>query len=108
MEKPVKVFVNTNQIKSFYANIYQLEKECDEKDQEEPILAASICRTFHDNCMIFIQRKKQAHRLQILLGFKQNKNVVFFLQRPSDLCIDVNILNSFVKDFMENVQTVFT
>lgn len=51
---------------------YQLQKERDEKDQEdrdrEPILAALICRTFHDHCMIFVQRKKQAHRLHILLG----------------------------------------
>lgn len=51
---------------------YQLMKERDEKDREdrdrEPILAALICRTFHDHCMVFVQRKKQAHRLHILLG----------------------------------------
>lgn len=44
----------------------------DEKDKEdrdrEPILAALVCRTFHDHCMIFVQRKYQAHRLHILLG----------------------------------------
>jgi len=27
-----------------------------------------VCRTFHDHCMIFVQRKKQAHRLHIMLG----------------------------------------
>lgn len=46
--------------------------ERDEKDKEdrdrEPILAALVCRTFHDHCMIFVQRKWQAHRLHILLG----------------------------------------
>lgn len=51
---------------------FQLMRERDEKDREdrdrEPILAALICRTFHDHCMIFVQRKKQAHRLHILLG----------------------------------------
>lgn len=50
----------------------QLIKERDEKDREdkerEPYLAALICRTFHDHCMIFVQRKYQAHRLHILLG----------------------------------------
>ncbi|XP_031617925.1 probable ATP-dependent RNA helicase DDX27 [Contarinia nasturtii] len=50
----------------------QLMKERDEKEREdrdrEPILAALICRTFHDHCMIFVQRKRQAHRLHILLG----------------------------------------
>lgn len=51
---------------------YQLIKERDEKEREdrdrEPILAALICRTFHDHCMVFVQRKRQAHRLHILLG----------------------------------------
>lgn len=51
---------------------YQAQHERDEKDREdrerEPILAALICRTFHDHCMVFVQRKKQAHRLHILLG----------------------------------------
>lgn len=50
----------------------QIFKERDEKDrldrEREPILAALICRTFHDHCMIFVQRKFQAHRLHILLG----------------------------------------
>lgn len=36
--------------------------------EREPILAALVCRTFHDHCMIFVQRKRQAHRLHILLG----------------------------------------
>lgn len=41
----------------------------DREDRErEPILAALVCRTFHDHCMIFVQRKRQAHRLHILLG----------------------------------------
>lgn len=52
--------------------MFQMKKERDEKDREdrerEPILAALICRTFHDHCMIFVQRKKQAHRLHVLLG----------------------------------------
>lgn len=43
------------------------EKEQEDRDRE-PILAALVCRTFHDHCMIFVQRKKQAHRLHILLG----------------------------------------
>lgn len=51
---------------------FQMSHERDEKEKEdrerEPILAALICRTFHDHCMIFVQRKRQAHRLHILLG----------------------------------------
>lgn len=52
--------------------MHQMQKERDEIDradrEREPILAALICRTFHDHCMVFVQRKKQAHRLHILLG----------------------------------------
>lgn len=55
----------------FQKNSAQMAERA-EKDQEdrdrEPILAALVCRTFHDHCMIFVQRKKQAHRLHILLG----------------------------------------
>jgi len=34
----------------------------------EAILAALVLRTFHDHTMVFVQTKKQAHRLHILLG----------------------------------------
>lgn len=51
---------------------HQASKERDEIEradrEREPILAALICRTFHDHCMVFVQRKRQAHRLHILLG----------------------------------------
>jgi ATP-dependent RNA helicase DDX27 len=40
------------------------EREAD----REPVLAALICRTFHDHAMVFVQTKRQAHRLHILLG----------------------------------------
>lgn len=44
---------------------------CFRKDKEsdrEPILAALLCRTFREKCLVFVQTKKQAHRLRILLG----------------------------------------
>lgn len=51
---------------------FQMNADRDEKEREdrerEPILASLVCRTFHDHCMIFVQRKRQAHRLHILLG----------------------------------------
>lgn len=31
-------------------------------------MAALVCRTFREHCMVFVQTKKQAHRLHILLG----------------------------------------
>lgn len=45
---------------------YRIRKE--REGDREAILAALICRTFHDHVMVFVQTKKQAHRLHILLG----------------------------------------
>lgn len=53
--------------KKFHMNVDRDEKEREDRERE-PILASLVCRTFHDHCMIFVQRKRQAHRLHILLG----------------------------------------
>lgn len=53
--------------KKFQGNADREEKEREDRERE-PILASLVCRTFHDHCMIFVQRKRQAHRLHILLG----------------------------------------
>ncbi|KAH7967360.1 hypothetical protein HPB49_024307 [Dermacentor silvarum] len=34
----------------------------------EAVLAALVCRTFHDHTIVFVQTKKLAHRLRVLLG----------------------------------------
>lgn len=47
-----------------YACSIRKEREGD----REAILAALVCRTFHHHVMVFVQTKKQAHRLHILLG----------------------------------------
>lgn len=49
-----------------YYILYRIRKE--REGDREAILAALICRTFHDHVMVFVQTKKQAHRLHILLG----------------------------------------
>lgn len=68
LEKPVKVFVNTNQTVAFNLRQEFVRIRDDKEGDREPILAALVCRTFHDHCMIFVQTKRQAHRLHILLG----------------------------------------
>ncbi|XP_055855410.1 probable ATP-dependent RNA helicase DDX27 isoform X2 [Episyrphus balteatus] len=68
LEKPVKVFVNTNQTVAFNLRQEFIRIREDKEADREPILASLICRTFHDHCMVFVQTKKQAHRLHILLG----------------------------------------
>jgi ATP-dependent RNA helicase DDX27 len=55
---------------------FRIRKER-ERDRE-PILVALICRTFHDHTIVFVQTKKQAHRLHILLGLLGVKVSMFF------------------------------
>ncbi|XP_033218592.1 probable ATP-dependent RNA helicase DDX27 [Belonocnema kinseyi] len=68
LEKPIKIFVDSNENVAFNLRqeFIRIRKER-EKDREA-ILAALICRTFHDHTMVFVQTKVQAHRLHILLG----------------------------------------
>lgn len=68
LSKPVKVFVNNNQQVAFNLRQEFIRIREDKEGDREPILASLICRTFHDHCMVFVQTKKQAHRLHILLG----------------------------------------
>ena len=68
LSRPVKVFVNNNQTVAFNLRQEFIRIREGKEGDREPILAALICRTFHDHCMVFVQTKKTAHRLRILLG----------------------------------------
>lgn len=68
LTRPVKVFVNNNQTVAFNLRQEFIRIRDDKEGDREPILAALICRTFHDHCMVFVQTKKTAHRLRIILG----------------------------------------
>ncbi|XP_075154750.1 dead-box helicase Rs1 [Haematobia irritans] len=68
LNKPVKIFVNNNQQVAFNLRQEFIRIREDKEGDREPILASLIYRTFHDHCMVFVQTKKQAHRLHILLG----------------------------------------
>ncbi|XP_014251381.1 probable ATP-dependent RNA helicase DDX27 [Cimex lectularius] len=68
LTKPVKVFVNDN--RTVAENLRQefIKIRKDREGDREVILASLMCRTFRDHAMVFVQTKKQAHRLYILLG----------------------------------------
>lgn len=66
--KPARVFVDSNRVVAFNLRQEFVRIRADKENDREPILAALICRTFRDHCMVFVQTKKQAHRLHILLG----------------------------------------
>nr|XP_012150388.1 PREDICTED: probable ATP-dependent RNA helicase DDX27 [Megachile rotundata] len=68
LDKPVKVFVDSNQDVAFNLRQEFIRIRKEREGDREAILAALVCRTFHDHTMVFVQTKKQAHRLHILLG----------------------------------------
>ncbi|RLU19481.1 hypothetical protein DMN91_008038 [Ooceraea biroi] len=68
LDKPIKIFVNSNQEVAFNLRQEFLRIHKEREGDREAILAALVCRTFHDHTMVFAQTKKQVHRLHILLG----------------------------------------
>uniref|UniRef100_A0A182LZQ2 RNA helicase n=1 Tax=Anopheles culicifacies TaxID=139723 RepID=A0A182LZQ2_9DIPT len=68
LRKPVKIFVNNNQTVAFNLRQEFIRIREGREADREALLAALVCRTFHDHCMVFVQTKRTAHRLRILLG----------------------------------------
>ncbi|CAH1365083.1 unnamed protein product [Tenebrio molitor] len=66
--KPVRLFVDSNRDVAYNLRQEFLRIRSEKESDREPILAALVCRTFRERCMIFVQTKKQAHRIHILLG----------------------------------------
>lgn len=68
LKKPVKIFVNSNT--EVALNLHQefIRIRPNREAEREAILAALLSRTFQDHVMVFVQTKKQVHRLHILLG----------------------------------------
>lgn len=73
LDKPVKIFVDSNQDVAFNLRQEFIRIRKEREGDREAILAALICRTFHDHTMVFVQTKQQAHRLHILLGLLGKK-----------------------------------
>ncbi|XP_018568100.1 probable ATP-dependent RNA helicase DDX27 [Anoplophora glabripennis] len=68
LSKPVRLFVDSNRDVAFNLRQEFIRIRSDKEVDREPILASMLCRTFREHCMVFVQTKKQAHRLHILLG----------------------------------------
>ncbi|KAJ8984206.1 hypothetical protein NQ317_011115 [Molorchus minor] len=68
LSKPVRLFVDSNRDVAFNLRQEFIRIRSDKEVDREPILAALVCRTFREHCMVFVQTKKQAHRVHILLG----------------------------------------
>ncbi|XP_050296570.1 probable ATP-dependent RNA helicase DDX27 [Anthonomus grandis grandis] len=65
---PVRLFVDSNKDVAFNLRQEFVRIRSGKEADREAILGALVCRTFRESCIIFVQTKKQAHRLHILLG----------------------------------------
>ncbi|KAK5648702.1 hypothetical protein RI129_003594 [Pyrocoelia pectoralis] len=68
LKNPARIFVDSNKNVAFNLRQEFIRIRSNNEIDREAILAALVCRTFRDHCMIFVQTKKQAHRIHILLG----------------------------------------
>ncbi|KAK2172115.1 hypothetical protein NP493_991g00051 [Ridgeia piscesae] len=68
LNKPVKIFVNDSSDVALNLRQEFIRIRPNREGDREAIVAALVKRTFHNHCMVFIQTKRQAHRMHILLG----------------------------------------
>lgn len=68
LTKPVRIFVDSNKEVAFNLRQEFIRIRSDREADRESILCALVCRTFRNRCIIFVQTKKQAHRIHIFLG----------------------------------------
>ncbi|XP_070513500.1 probable ATP-dependent RNA helicase DDX27 isoform X2 [Cardiocondyla obscurior] len=68
LNNPVKIFVDSNQDVAFNLRQEFIRIRKEREGDREAILVSLVCRVFGDHVIIFVQTKKQAHRLHILLG----------------------------------------
>lgn len=59
LKKPVRIFVDSNKDVAFNLRQEFVRIRSDKEADREAILAALVCRTFRDHCIVFVQTKKQ-------------------------------------------------
>ncbi|XP_078339049.1 putative ATP-dependent RNA helicase DDX27 isoform X2 [Crassostrea virginica] len=68
LKQPVKIFVNENTDVALGLRQEFIRIRPNREGDREAIIASLVSRTFRDHCIVFIQTKKQAHRMHIVLG----------------------------------------
>eukprot|EP00057_Strongylocentrotus_purpuratus_P019942 XP_011674416.1 PREDICTED: probable ATP-dependent RNA helicase DDX27 [Strongylocentrotus purpuratus] len=68
LKNPVRIFVNENTDVAYNLQQEFIRIRDNREGDREAIVSALCCRNFHDHCMVFVQTKKQAHRLHVILG----------------------------------------
>ncbi|KAJ8041357.1 putative ATP-dependent RNA helicase DDX27 [Holothuria leucospilota] len=68
LKDPVRIFVNENTEVAYNLRQEFVRIRNNREGDREAIVAALCCRTFHDHCLVFVQTKREAHRLHVILG----------------------------------------
>ncbi|XP_048001030.1 probable ATP-dependent RNA helicase DDX27 isoform X1 [Leguminivora glycinivorella] len=68
LQKPVKLFLDSNKAVAFNLRQEFVRIRAGREADREALLCALVCRTFRDRAVVFVQTKKQAHRLHVALG----------------------------------------
>ncbi|XP_053401705.1 probable ATP-dependent RNA helicase DDX27 [Mercenaria mercenaria] len=68
LNKPVKIFINQNTDTALGLRQEFIRIRANKEGDREAVVAALLARTFPDHVIVFIQTKKQAHRMHLVLG----------------------------------------
>ncbi|CAH1779381.1 unnamed protein product [Owenia fusiformis] len=68
LSNPVKIFINSATDTALNLRQEFIRVREHREGDREAIVASLVSRTFLDHCIVFIQTKKQVHRLHIVLG----------------------------------------
>ncbi|XP_029636251.1 probable ATP-dependent RNA helicase DDX27 [Octopus sinensis] len=68
LDKPIKVFINENTDVAFGLRQEFIRIRPTKEGDREAIVTALVSRIFCNHCIIFVQTKKQAHRMHIIFG----------------------------------------
>ena len=87
LSKPVKIFVDSNKVVAWNLRQEFCRIRAGREKDREALLAALVCRTFRDHCMVFVQTKVLCHRLHIVLGkFVENSLRTFLRRDDRSIC----------------------
>ncbi|KAL4234990.1 putative ATP-dependent RNA helicase ddx27 [Mactra antiquata] len=68
LNKPVKIFINESTDTALGLRQEFIRIRANREGDREAVVAALLSRTFPDHVIVFIQTKKQAHRMHLILG----------------------------------------